>query len=245
MDFKVRSFNKLGIDAFVEHLTQVRLSQTNGAFNRSLLEDGKLAPEIEGNLCINDQQFSDKYHFAKYIVDTLSLQKNKHLYYNVGLWTWLSAFYFDQVCPMHNGQRKPGQEARHVLQEPKNYKVYYRHLLAGPARIYAELGDKGRIFLAGDLAKRGDLVEQLQAYQNIGLNRSIIEAADNLYWDEAKHNLKRGVGSKGPGSPRRFVNVIGQFELTYDLNSMKSESILELLPNEFKKWRTQNALQRQ
>lgn len=236
MEHKIRSLNEAGIKVFSDHLNLLRFNQTNTSFDRSVLEDEKFTVDIKGDATVDERTFSEKIDFAKFITDRLGLQKNKHHYFNIGLWTWLSAFYFDQVCPLQDGLRKPGQDARHILQEPKNYKVYYRHLLAGPARIYTELGDRGRILLAGELAKRGDIVEQFQAYQNIGLNKGIIEAADRMYWDEKKNKIKRGVGSKGPGSPRRFVTVIGQFELTYDLNSMKAEEILALLPIEFSKW---------
>lgn len=236
MEYRIRAFNVQGISFFQNHLNSIRFNGVNTNIDRAILFDDIYSDELKEELFVEDQQFLDKYDFAKYISGHIDLSKNKHFYYHIGLWTWLSAFYFEQVCPLESNVRKPGQDARHILQEPKDFRTYYRHLLAGPARIYSELKEKGRIFLAGDLSKRGDIVEQLQAYQNIGLNRGIIEAADQLYWDEGKNRLKKGSGSKGAGSPRRFVNIIGQFELTYDLNSMEGARILELFPDEFKKW---------
>lgn len=236
MEFKIRSLNEKGIDLFQNHLNLIKFNGANTSIDRVILLDDNYSEEIKEDYFIEDIVFKEKYDFAKYIVNKIDLNKNKHYYYHIGLWTWLSAFYFDQVCPLESGTRRPGQDARHILQDPKDFRTYYRHLLAGPARIFAELQDKGRIFLSGDISKRGDLVEQLQAYQNIGLNKGIIEAADLLYWDENKNRLRKGAGSKGAGTPRRFVTVIGQFELTYDLNSMEGAKILELFPNEFKKW---------
>ena len=49
-------------------------------------------------------------------------------------------------------------------------------------------------------------------------------------------NLKRGAAGKGAGSARRFVRIIRQYQMTYDLNSMNGKEIVELLPYEFAKW---------
>lgn len=49
-------------------------------------------------------------------------------------------------------------------------------------------------------------------------------------------NLKREVASKGGGSARRLVRIIRQSQLTYDLNSMNGDQIVEMLPFEFDKW---------
>ena len=51
------------------------------------------------------------------------------------VWAWLSAFYFEQLCPARkDGTRRPGEEARWI---PIGTAFrYYRHLLAGPYLIY-------------------------------------------------------------------------------------------------------------
>lgn len=237
MDYLARQFNDDGIKYFKKFLYDAKFNDDNSDFPREILLDENYTESIAEELCITDITFITKHDAGKYFTDVLKLRENKSLYYNQKLWTWLSAFYFDQVCPLENdGKRKIGQEARYVLQNPKNYLTYYRHLLSGPARIYSELNDQGRIFLTGEISKRGDLIEQLQAYQNIAMNKGIIEAADRLYWDDSENKLKKGAGSKGPGTPRRFVSIIGQFEYTYDLNSMPGQNILTLFPKEFQRW---------
>jgi len=237
MDHRVKQFNDNGIEFFKQFLYNAKFNEDNSDFPREVLFDEKYSENLNEEYIISDIKFNIKHDAGKYFTEVLDLKNNKNAYYNQKLWTWLSAFYFDQVCPIENdGKRRVGQEARYILQNPKNYLTYYRHLLSGPARIYSELDEKGRIFLTGELSKRGDLIEQLQAYQNIALNKGIIEAADSLYWDENENKLKKGAGSKGPGTPRRFVSIIGQFEFTYDLNSMQGQNILTLFPNEFQRW---------
>ena len=235
---KVKRLNLRGLEEFKKLLRDFKFNQLTGDIPVELLQSAQFTEEMEEELIIEAQIFPDKLSAAKYLTDRLNLNENKKLYYDVGLWSWISIFYFDQLAPKGRDQRRsPGEEARHLLQDPKNHQKYYRHLLAGPSRIYSELGELGRIFLAGTLDKRGDLTEQLQAYQNIALNKGIISVADEFYWDKSKNKPKRGSGSKGKGTPRRFVKIVSQFELTYDLNSMDGGKIIELFPkSEFQSW---------
>lgn len=119
-----------------------------------------------------------------------------------------------------------------------NWKSYYRHLIATPVRLYAELGDLSKFYLFNPPYQFGELEEQFLSRQEIATNKGIIEAAIVLYWDEENKNIKRGARNKsGPGIIRRFTkNIIPQFQMTYDLNSMSGEEILNLLPSEFNIW---------
>ena len=114
---------------------------------------------------------------------------------------------------------------------------YYRHLLAGPYRIYsAHRGDPSRaiLVLCGPLGKPGDIVEQLASRLEYITNPSILEAAATLYFDHGRRKPKSGAASRnGKGTIRRFIDVIGQFDVTWDLYSLNPGSILKMLPSEF------------
>ena len=67
--------------------------------------------------------------------------------------------------------------------------------------------------------------------------RKIQEAANRLYYDSTKMSgFKTGAGGKDGGSARRFPAVFWQLHNTYNLRSMTSDEILELLPEEFDKY---------
>ena len=59
-----------------------------------------------------------------------------------------------------------------------------------------------------------------------------------LYWDDKNQKPKRGFGAtERPGTLRRFVAVINQFNRTFDLFTMSGEQIINLLPrDEFERW---------
>lgn len=232
----INRLNDNGIIEFRNQLQELRLG-TRHQLETSFLNDEKFISPFEEEIEIENIEFANKNDISTYLVDKLSLNNNKQLYYDVGLWTYLSVFYFHLLCPSDkSGNINIKADARYILADPKNWTRYYRHLLACPARLLCELGNLSDSFLASPIHIWGDFHEQLTAYQDIATNKPLIETANVLYWDTSALRLKKGAGSKGGGSPRRFSDIVGQFELTYDLNVMKSPDILTLFPSEFNRW---------
>jgi hypothetical protein len=237
--FSIRTFNEEGLNEMERVTGEIRNNNIK-EIPSELLTDGHYSEIHEPIINIERVDFRNKNELIPYLVHQLNLKTNKHLYFDKGLWSWLSAFYFDNICPPDgNGKRKVNETAFYILRDPKNYTKYYRHLLAYPCRLYSELGDSSKIFLIGTFLKRGEITEQFGAYQEIALNKGILDAANLMYWDEATRNLKRGAAGKGAGSARRLVRIIRQYQMTYDLNSMKGNDIVQLLPIEFAKWNNQ------
>jgi hypothetical protein len=48
--------------------------------------------------------------------------------------------------------------------------------------------------------------------------------------------VKRGAAGSGPGSARRFADILNQFDLTWDLYAMKMLAIRQMMPAEFKRF---------
>ena len=232
----LNSFNIEGINEFRTQIQEIK-SGSRSKIDLTILSNEKLVIPFATEIEIEKLDFGNKREISKYLSEKLKLKNNKSLYYDIGLWTWLSVFYFDLLCPTDkNGNINVKAEARYILADPRNWTRYYRHLLACPARLYCELEDLSQAFLESPIHIWGDFHEQLTAYQSIATNKSLIKTANVLYWDYSNGRLKKGSGSKGAGSPRRFSDVVGQFELTFDLNAMGSPDILTLFPSEFKKW---------
>jgi len=232
----IRVFTEEGISEFERIITEIRHGNMK-EIPETLLVGEQYSELYEPIVNIERVEFKNKNELVPYLVNQLKLKENKQLYFNKGLWTWLSALFFNNICPEDgNGKRKVNESAFYILKDPKNYTKYYRHLLAYPCRLYSELGESSKIFLIGTFQKRGEITEQFGAYQEIALNKGILDAANILYWDDSSENLKRGAASKGGGSARRLVRVIRQYQMTYDLNSMNGKEIVGLLPPEFAKW---------
>lgn len=232
----IRKFNEKGITAFEQAISQLRIGETN-VIDENLLFHEDLSETFEPVINISKGSFKTKKELVQYLCESLNLKSNRELYYDSELWTWLSAYFFDTLCPADsNGKRKVKENAFYILQDPKHYNKFYRHLLAHFCRLYNELGESSKIFLIGDFSKRGEMTEQFGAYQEICLNKGIIDMANIYYWDGQKNALKRGASGKSGGSARRLMRIIRQYQLTYDINSMNSEMLIKIMPLEFKKW---------
>jgi len=195
-----------------------------------------LLPKINIEL----RTFTSRFEAARYLNELLGGSGHPGIEVDVELWAWLSWFFFDQLCPAgRDGKRHPGESARWIP-DTGNFRRYYRHLLAGPYRIYRAHRDKPERALAVLVSpphQPGDLVEQLASRQELVTNPAVMEAATALYVDLEGKKVKRGSGGRGPGSPRRLATVLKQFDVTWDLYAMDSARLLTVLPKEFEKFR--------
>jgi len=235
----VRKLTETGLSAFTEYLTRLADGEKVDP-PKHLLAEADSSEELLGTADVEPVTLDSKLAAAKYLTIQLASLDKSEVDNNVGLWTWLSLFFFDQVCPTSaSGERKPGEIARHVLSQ--HAQKYYRHLLAGPYRLWQLHGKNARVFLYNPLTEHGDFSEQLASRMQLVSNLHLIEAVDRLYYDPESNGAgrpKRGALTRTrPGNLRRLVAVIQQFDLTYDMYAMSPEQILDLLPGEFDRWR--------
>lgn len=155
-----------------------------------------------------------------------------------GVWTWLSYLWIERLTPFSGDTRKIREYYSYIY--VPSYRRSYRHLIAFPYLLFTSLGGNlSKLFLECDLIEHNDYVEQLASSNYIISDPAIIEAAHKLYWNEQEGKPKRGAQTRGkPGTLRRFTRVLGQLELNFDIYSESWKDILELLPNEFDKWKS-------
>ena len=172
----------------------------------------------EGSLPELDPDVSaDHYELAEYL---LAAQSYRH--YEISNWAIA------------------GRDCRHIL-EP-GYPNGHRHLLAGPYLVYSLYGlgeDLSRLLLWTPLHVESQFHNELAGRQTLITNKGLLHAADKLYFDKSDNKPKRGalMEKNSPGTLLRFINIVQQLDLTYDLYSMSGEEILALLPPEFDKWK--------
>jgi hypothetical protein len=245
MSVLIRKFTDQGIREFEALLSSFR---ANNKINRDYLNDLVLSDfytvPFEDASPLELGEEVKKYNIAKSIASSIELDRNKGLDQDRGLWTWLSALMLEKLVPIDKkkGELKFGRDNALYLYDPK-WNRYYRHLVAFPCLIYSSLGDKGRIFLRGDINERGEIVEQLASVQDVQRNPGVIEAITLLYYNLNTDDVFRGAASKPNeekkqgGQARRLREILKQFALTYDLNAMSGPQIIDLLPKEFDKWK--------
>lgn len=233
----VRSFNSAGLEQMRTFICSVGRPAPL-EYPTGLLTDDRFSTVIVPNVAVEPRSFRSRYELAEYLVSRFDGAKGHDFEHDRGMWAWLALFYFNTLIgPAKGGARKPGALARWIPET--NYNRYYRHLVAGPWRIYRAHRERPKIAL-GLLCTAphtmGDIVEQIAARQELVTNRAVVGTVTALYVD-ANGNLKRGAGGKGRGSPRRLADVLAQYDLTYDLYSMEPEELLDLLPEEFSRFK--------
>lgn len=232
----VRMLNEEGIEKFREYLAALRSGSTESP-PRDLLADAWTSAKLPIDIEIKNISFKDRLEAAKYLTTILEPLGHAKIERNVGLWSWLSLNFFDQVCPVNKSRkRSPGQDYRHIFDTDS--RLYYRHLLMGPYTVYRLHGSEAPLLLYGALSQMTEAYREIACRQAFMTNKEVVSAANRLYYDTKKRRPKRGFGAKlaKPGTLRRFIDVIHQLDLTYDLYSVSGEEILELLPPEFDEW---------
>ncbi len=235
---KIARLNEEGIRIFAGWIETLKQDGSVQA-PLSILTDAQFTEPLAVEVEVEPRIFENRFKAAEYLYSHFASTELTDIERDRGLWAWLSLFYFDAVCPPgKGGMRKPGALARHIP-EPGNFQRYYRHLLAGPYRIYRAHRENpmvALVLLCQPLESPGDVVEQLASRQEVVTNPGILQLATKLYVDSSTNRLKRGAGGKASGSARRLYDVLEQFDLTWDLYASTGDELAAVMPHEFAKF---------
>lgn len=234
----LRRLTAAGIEAFRGCLEGLR-NDDGGPPPAEWVEDRRLTePACEG-IAVEARPFASRYDFARYADRLFEREDPDRVFRDVGLWAWLSLFFFDQVCPERGGVRRPGRDYRHI--PDLGFRSVHRHLLSGAFLVHAIYAPGDRLaefLLYGPLPSESRIFHEIVSRQSLVTNPAVIEAAARLYFNFQTRRPKRGVYQrKSPGALARFITVIQQLDLTWDLYSMTWERIHDLLPAEFDDWK--------
>lgn len=238
----IRVLTERGLEIFSEYLHTLG-ENPYARLPKIILRD--LAVPVPNAPSVEPRVFHTKFEAADYLLEKVNQIYMPDKFHDPGLWAWFSAYYFDTVCPEEaNGKRIVREHLRYIP-EPKRTgddRKKSRHLLAFPVRILDVHKNQPtilRLFLQRRVDIMGDFVEQLGSRQSLAMAPGILKAADLLYWDASRDTQKVGAATRGnDGDVRRFVDMLQQFEVTFDLYSLTGEQIVELLPAEFDQWKS-------
>lgn len=235
----LKRLNDKGIARFADFLDSLT-GEAPFPYPSALLTDPEATEEISPSIEIDQRTFGNRYAAAEYLYSLFKDSGLGNIERDRGLWAWLSLFYFEELCPSDaSGRRKPGERARWISETSVSWR-YYRHLLAGPYRIYSAHSDnpqRAMLVLCGSLHQPGEIVEQIASRQEIITNPGIMEAASRLYYDAFSSRPRRGATTKtGRGTVRRFTAILNQFDVTWDLYSLEARDVIQMLPDEFSRF---------
>lgn len=235
MSHNICEFTPRGMQVFSDWL----LSGARGETPRDLLVDPVFSAPLRETDLLTGERFSDRYTFGCRLVELLSGFDSHSISYKRTLWSWLAAWYFDQLCERNeNGSRVLRKCYVYV---PQNERLYYRHLVRTPWYLVAQHGEAAKFLLIASrqhdpapLSRQSYLLDQLAARHYVIASSTLLGAARRLYTDKFTGRPARGAGAKGSGSPRRLALIANQLALTYDIHAMPTDRFLNLLPSEFR-----------
>ncbi len=236
---KIRRFNEVGIARFRSYLADLRQMPSLPP-PWEMLGDAALTTLVPEAIELERPGFVLKRDAAVYLHGKLKPLLGQNLFKDSGIWTWLSLYYFDDVCPAANAVRAPSNDAHYVLEADEAWR-YYKHLLATPVRILDISPVHHKVLLLSPLPVLGQIMERMAARLYLLRIPCVPEVIDRLYFDEEKRKPKRGIAGNNR-SPRagdlanRFPIRMKQLQLTHDANALSADQLLALLGREFEQW---------
>jgi len=238
---KFRRFTDEGLTRFREYLERLRDDDPKLDPPTDLLEDGRFSEPLQQSIEAEPTPFAKRMDFACWLHDAATAAGAEIPRTDTHFWAWLSLALFDSVCPAKlDGSRRAKETPRYIpiLDNPRRY---YRHALLGPYLVYKQFEKNPEIaapLLCGTLVKLHDEAYRLFVENQLLVHASAVNTLRLLYYDPAQNKIRRNAQSKkAPGSIRRLVKVIGQYARTFDLDIVPTESLIDMLPTEFDRWR--------
>lgn len=243
----LRAFNDSGREHWHTFIMRLK-ADPSISFPHSILTDESKSFALSVDGLLELPSFgpdTTKFEMAKglsTIIDQLSKERVESENWP-GIWDWLAAYYFEILCPKKaNGARAPKGKEWYIYSDA--YNRQYRHRLAGPVDLYLRHGHHAKLLLASTKqsqapASLSQLEDEIASRQELSRSRGIVMALNELYLDPTTGTQKSGAvaNTKKPGTIRRFCDVMGQFERTFDTSEIPAKSLVELLPaREFGRW---------
>ena len=232
----IRQFTPKGIAAFREFLEQLRQTP-NHPIEWEMLYDKQLTQEVTPTALVEPRRLVTKQDAADYLEPRLRSYSMDMLRYNAGLWSWLTLFFFDSICPMNEQGVRVVRNDYHYVFEAKNSQRYYFHNLFISWYIRSIAGQYTRLFLGGSVSVLDGIINDTLGRLFLIRIPCMFEVLDRLYWDETKGRPRIGmIGTQRPKPgdlTYRLPRRIRQLEKTYDLPSLNADQLIALLGAEF------------
>jgi hypothetical protein len=231
----IRSLNERGIAHFRSWLE----TGASGDAPFDLLHDPLTSEPVLDTGEVERTHFANRYDLALHINGAMSGCDFQRLGYDGGVWGWLSLFYIDLLCPKDLvNARKVLALHRYIFDHASRKAA--SHLIREAVIAVRNHGQFAKVLL---ISPRGGIKDtktltQLASRQDLISNKSVVELAWHLYFNQRKGALRVGAASeRRPGSVQRFALVLQQVGLNYDLPAMSAPQIALLLPAEFAQWK--------
>jgi hypothetical protein len=194
--------------------------------------------------------FSRRRDLAKHLWTTIGESEisNQNIIGDPNIWNWISAAWLETLVTNHVGVscsecQKNSQDLSKLVGDYKRWVLiessrrYHWHLLSHPFFVYqANLASprSAEAFLATDVLHPGDLVDKIASNRRF-IGEPVSDLATLLYFDRSTDALRPGRSNR-LGEVNQLSRFLNQIDRTIDFEGMGAESLVNLLPENFKEW---------
>jgi len=256
---KIKALNSFGIEEFHNFIAQ-RMKGEKDLSIDTVLSNQKNFDEtpFKGEIDL-DKKFNDRYDLAIYLHETLKEFDNNRFEYgrenldpngcSVGLWSWFALVYFDQLYDYD--AKTSVSDHVHFIFAPHLGQRWYRHSVFTPFYLFERWGERSRFFISGEISKYGQVIESTISRNYLMTSTVAIELMNFLYSDPENSGIVKQFASSQPnnsilkskkrsnagyGSIERFAKVWQRLKLTYHVQNLEQNELLDLFGKEFKQW---------
>jgi hypothetical protein len=234
----LRRFNSDGIAEFVRRIETLRaggIAEIDDAF----VTDSKLTEPIVPEVPIERPAFKTKRDAGAYLSERTRAARAVHGDEDRGLWTWLSAWHWDAVCPVREGGRRKVLNPFHYVLGYGHTQNSKQHLLRASLFIF-DAWPTNKLLLDSPAWSLTRIVQDVTTRLFLARLRGMGELVDMLYRDPATGQQKPGAVDshviRAGNLSNRLPARIRQLEVTHDLTNLNAEQLLNLLGDEFRQW---------
>jgi hypothetical protein len=234
----LRRFNDAGIAEFVRRIETLRAGGT-AEIDDEYITDAKWTEPVVPEVPMERPSFQTKRNAGEYLSPRTRAARDTYGDDDRGLWTWLSAWHWDAVCPVReNGQRKVLAPYFYVFGHAFAQRRK-QHLIAVAVQMY-DMCPTSRLILESPLTRLTKVVECVSTRLMFRRIKGFIPLLDVMYYDFQRGAPKPGIIDPRVTKPGDLANRlparIRQLEVTHDLTNLTAEQLLNLLGDEFRQW---------
>src|SRR5581483_8932842 len=239
---EVRTFTNEGLDIFRAWLDRAEKTVpkrwTSEPPPTDILFDNRYSRPLGFPGALVQRPFTRKYDLGMEVCRALGRENIERLLNIPNVWPWLSLYFHESTFPRDKtGRWFTGERSRHVIQTIYGRKQdqSHRHLVkSAVTNVYRF--DQYAVVLMGSEIGQSKIEEQVMSRrvdQPLAYHKEFVKTLYRLYWDAEADDLKAGARGEGPGSIMHMIDLLTQFDLTFDISSLQVEDFIRLLPRDF------------
>jgi len=238
---KLRAFTPQGLQEFRSWLDRaennVPKRWTTEPPPTSLLFDDQYSRLVGFDGQLAQRRFDRKFDLGMEVCRALGREDTKKIESMPNVWPWLSLFFHESTFPQKNGRWFTGERSRHIVQTIQGWKQdqSHRHLVKSAVTNVLRFGEFAVVLMGNEIgqSKIEEQVMSRRVDQPLAHHKEFVKTLFRLYWDAEADDLKTGARGEGPGSIMHMIDLLTQFDLTFDISSLKAEDFMRLLPKDF------------